>query len=80
LVFFYAINHGVPDTLRDGIFAAAEAFFSLPVDVKEQYSIKRSSHNRGYVAVEVERLDESAAASDYKEAFNIGLELLRFGC
>lgn len=73
--FFYAANHGIPETARDSIFAAARAFFALPTAAKEEYSIKRSRHNRGYVAIEGERLDEAAAKSDYKEAFNVGLEL-----
>ncbi len=73
--FFYVVNHGIPEATRDSIFAAARAFFSLPIASKQQYSIKRSRHNRGYVALEAERLDESSAHSDYKEAFNVGLEL-----
>jgi isopenicillin N synthase-like dioxygenase len=73
--FFYVVNHGIPEAARDVIFAAAQAFFSLPVATKEAYSIKRSRHNRGYVALEGERLDQGAALSDYKEAFNVGLEL-----
>jgi len=73
--FFYVVNHGIPETARDSIFAAARAFFSLPIASKSEYSIKRSRHNRGYVALDGERLDESSARSDYKEAFNVGLEL-----
>jgi isopenicillin N synthase-like dioxygenase len=73
--FFYAVNHGIPDAARESIFAAARVFFSLPAATKQEYSIKRSHHNRGYVAVEGERLDETAATSDYKEAFNVGFEL-----
>jgi isopenicillin N synthase-like dioxygenase len=73
--FFYVVNHGVADATRDGMFAAAREFFALPVAAKEEYSIKRSQHNRGYVALEGERLNEAAAPADYKEAFNIGLEL-----
>jgi isopenicillin N synthase-like dioxygenase len=38
-------------------------------------SIMRSPHNRGYVAMEAERLDQASAVSDHKEAFNVGLEL-----
>jgi isopenicillin N synthase-like dioxygenase len=73
--FFYVVNHGMPETARDSIFAAARAFFSLPVAEKQEYSIRRSRHNRGYVALEGERLDQTAILSDYKEAFNVGLEL-----
>jgi len=70
--FFYVINHGVPAATRNAIFAAAREFFAQPVAFKEQYSIKRSPHNRGYVALEGERLNLMA---DHKEAFNIGLEM-----
>lgn len=73
--FFYAVNHRMPEATREAILAAARAFFSLPLAAKEVYSIKRSRHNRGYVALEDERLNENAVLSDYKEAFNVGLEL-----
>src|SRR5260370_10011591 len=72
--FFYVANHGIPVAARETIFSAARAFFSLPLAAKEECSIKRSRHNRGYVPLEGERLNESAVLSDYKEAFNIGLE------
>jgi isopenicillin N synthase-like dioxygenase len=70
--FFYVTHHGIPVATRDAMFAASREFFALPVAVKEEYSIKRSQHNRGYVAMEGERLNQAA---DHKEAFNIGLEL-----
>jgi isopenicillin N synthase-like dioxygenase len=73
--FFYVVNHGIPEAARETISGAARAFFSLPLAPKEACSIKRSRHNRGYVALEGERLNESAVVSDYKEAFNVGLEL-----
>ena len=73
--FFYVVHHGVAETTRAAMFDAAREFFALPVAVKEQYSIKRSPHNRGYIALEGERLDEAAPRADYKEAFNVGLEL-----
>jgi isopenicillin N synthase-like dioxygenase len=73
--FFYVVNHGVPESTRDAVFAASRQFFSLPAAAKEEYSIQRSLHNRGYIAIEGERLDVSAPLPDQKEAFNIGLEL-----
>ena len=73
--FFYAINHGIPDSVRDAVFAAARTFFALPASVKEDISIKRSPHNRGYIAIEGERLDVNAPLPDQKEAFNVGLQL-----
>ena len=33
--FFAITGHGVPRALRDGAFAAADAFFALPTDGKQ---------------------------------------------
>src|SRR5271170_2000354 len=56
-----------------GIFECAAAFFAAPGAAKDQFSIKRSPHNRGYVGIATESLNRVHA--DLKEAFNIGLEL-----
>jgi isopenicillin N synthase-like dioxygenase len=72
--FFYVTGHGIPDSLRAEVFAAAARLFALPEAEKERVSVKLSPHNRGYVGFGAERLDETAAA-DQKEAFNVGLEL-----
>lgn len=69
--FFYVTGHGIP---TDKVFRAAHAFFALPTAEKEQLSIKRSPHNRGYVGLGGERLD-AQTPPDQKEAFNIGLQL-----
>jgi isopenicillin N synthase-like dioxygenase len=72
--FFYVTGHGIPHTVIAGIFNDAKDLFALPDQAKEALSIQRSRHNRGYVGVAAERLDERASP-DQKEAFNIGLEL-----
>jgi len=72
--FFYVTGHGVSPALIAATFGAAQRFFALPLDQKDALSIARSPHNRGYMAFEGERLDESKPG-DLKEAFNIGLEL-----
>jgi isopenicillin N synthase-like dioxygenase len=72
--FFYVKGHGVAPSLVDAAFARARAFFALPVAEKERISIRRSAHNRGYVAMQGEALDPSKPA-DLKEAFNLGLDL-----
>lgn len=72
--FFYVVAHGVPDTLMRETFAMARDFFSLPEAQKSKASILASRHNRGYVAMQGERLDPSKPG-DLKEAFNIGLEI-----
>jgi isopenicillin N synthase-like dioxygenase len=73
--FFYVTNHGISDATREATFAAAQTFFALPASAKEEFSVKGLPDVRGYVPLEKERLDERAALSDYKEAFDVGLEL-----
>jgi isopenicillin N synthase-like dioxygenase len=72
--FFYIRNHDVPDALMSGIFASAAAFFAESKAAKDEFGIKRSPHNRGYVGIATESLNSTQA--DQKEAFNIGLDLL----
>jgi isopenicillin N synthase-like dioxygenase len=72
--FFLVTGHGVPPGTVAGMFSAARALFAQPQAVKEALSIRRSPHNRGYVALDEEQLDPSRPA-DRKEAFNIGLDL-----
>ena len=72
--FFYVRNHGVPETLLSEIFGQSRDFFALPSSAKDELSISRSRHNRGYVGISSESLNRKDA--DFKEAFNIGLDLL----
>ncbi|SHO65652.1 Isopenicillin N synthase [Pseudoxanthobacter soli DSM 19599] len=72
--FFYLVGHGIAPEVTKGVFDAAATFFALPPAEKDLLSIKRSAHNRGYVAVLGESLDPSKPA-DLKEGFNIGLDL-----
>lgn len=72
--FFVVSGHGIPQTEIDAVFASARAFFALPAAAKDAVSLKRSPHNRGYVALGGEALDPTQGA-DQKEAFNIGLDL-----
>jgi len=72
--FFYAIDHGVPASVRADAFAASERLFAMPQTEKNALSIRLSPHNRGYVALSDERLNP-AAGGDMKEAFNIGTDL-----
>lgn len=71
--FFYVRNHGIPQQLIDSVFAVSQAFFALPPDSKNELSIAKSKHNRGYAGISSERLDSKNA--DLKEAFNVGLDL-----
>jgi isopenicillin N synthase-like dioxygenase len=72
--FFLVTGHGIPEVVTRGMFAAARAFFAGDPAAKAALSIRRSPHNRGYVALGEEQLDPDRPA-DRKEAFNIGLDL-----
>jgi isopenicillin N synthase-like dioxygenase len=72
--FFYVSGHGISSAAKHALFEASRRFFALPLEVKQQVSITRSPHNRGYVGMEAERLN-AQAPPDRKEAFNIGLEM-----
>lgn len=68
--FFAITGHGVPQRVVDDAFAAAHDVFALPAQVKRELAIDVHGHNRGYVGLGVEALDEKAAR-DLKEAFNL---------
>jgi isopenicillin N synthase-like dioxygenase len=74
--FFYVSNHGIPEAMCDGVFAAAREFFALPLETKKQLSCTLSPYrDRGYFAMEDERLNVDSGLPDFKEAFDIALEL-----
>ncbi|QDL94009.1 isopenicillin N synthase family oxygenase (plasmid) [Paroceanicella profunda] len=73
--FFLLTGHGVDPALTAAVFGQAAALFALPQARKEAVGIHLSPHNRGYVALGAERLDDTTGQVDRKEAFNIGLDL-----
>jgi isopenicillin N synthase-like dioxygenase len=68
--FFAITGHGIPATQMAQAFEAGQRLFELDAGAKEALSIRRHGHNRGYVALGVESLDEKAAP-DLKEAYNL---------
>ena len=68
--FFAITGHGIPATQMAQAFEAGRRLFELDAEAKEALSIRRHGHNRGYVALGVESLDEKAAP-DLKEAYNL---------
>jgi isopenicillin N synthase-like dioxygenase len=68
--FFAITGHGVAAERIAETFAAAAEFFALPLPAKRQLAIGVHGHNRGYVALGTESLDENATP-DLKEAFNL---------
>lgn len=72
--FFCITGHGIAQSLVDEVFVQSKRFFAQNTAAKEALSIRRSPHNRGYVALGDERLDASKPG-DVKAAFNIGLDM-----
>jgi isopenicillin N synthase-like dioxygenase len=68
--FFAITGHGVAGQRIDDAFAAAAQFFAQPMEAKQRLAIGLHGHNRGYVGLGTESLDEKAQA-DLKEAFNV---------
>ena len=68
--FFAITGHGVPQAQVDDAFRASAQFFAQPMAAKAPLAIGIHGHNRGYVSLGTEALDEKAAP-DLKEAFNI---------
>jgi len=50
--FFYITNHGVPQDLIDGVFAASKEFHEKPRSYKMRYWSGFTTHHRGYVPLE----------------------------
>lgn len=75
--FFYLINHGVPATLTDRVFAESRRFFALPTEKKREIAIERSPCHRGYFGLGGENLDpkKQLYAGDLKEGIKIGRDL-----
>lgn len=72
--FFYVVDHGVSSELRQRVFEQSQRFFGMSDSEKAALSIKQSPHNRGYIALQDEKLNPEQGA-DHKEAFNIGVDL-----
>jgi isopenicillin N synthase-like dioxygenase len=68
---FELVDHGVPDDVIIGAFAAAERFFALPLETRMQIKIDR--HNRGYVPMH--QTVYPGNRPDLKESFNLGINV-----
>lgn len=71
--FFYIVDHGVPATQVQGLFAQARALFDLPAAEKAAVSIAHSPAMRGHEAIGSQTLD-AESLPDLKESFYCGIE------
>lgn len=53
--FFYVINHGLSEELKDDAFEQSKKFFALPLE--EKMKVLRNKKNRGYSPVLDQILD-----------------------
>jgi len=72
--FFYIVNHGISPTLIKQVFEESKLFFSKSTEEKLAMDITKSSHMRGYFAIEEEK-PEYEAKGDLKEGFDMALDL-----
>ncbi|MCY3561194.1 MAG: isopenicillin N synthase family oxygenase [bacterium] len=73
--FFVVVGHGVQEGVIDDLWAAARAFFDLPLALKRATPAPSADYAYGYSPVEGEVLARSLGASsppDLKESLNIG--------
>lgn len=70
--FFYITGHGVPEMVIDDAASAARTFFRLSPEEKRKVAVTR--HHRGFNALGDARM-YGARRPDYKEFFQIGLDL-----
>jgi isopenicillin N synthase-like dioxygenase len=66
--FFGLVGHGIPRSLQDKLFHAADALFSLPPEEKKKMdrTLIGGLHNRGYELMGTQVLQKDAGA-DQKE-------------
>jgi isopenicillin N synthase-like dioxygenase len=57
--FFYAVNHGVDETMLDDTLEALKKYFALPTDVKMETHNQKTEKFRGYEAFLEGKLDPS---------------------
>jgi len=87
--FMYLVNHGVPQSLINDMFAISKEFFDLPLETKREVAYVPGGF-RGYFGVRAEDLDQYGTErtprrgkkGDLKEGFDAGLEAgrLPLGC
>ncbi|MFQ3613473.1 MAG: 2-oxoglutarate and iron-dependent oxygenase domain-containing protein [Cyanobacteriota bacterium] len=70
--FFYVVNHGVPQDLREQVFVEAKRFFALPLEEKLKIPATRD-HYRGYLALQSKGY--ANGKGDFFEGFKMQLDL-----
>ena len=69
--FFYLTNHGIPQRLSADYLAMAQAFFALPLVVRQSIDKHNSAQFRGWEQLGSELTNNEV---DYREQIDIGVE------
>ena len=69
--FFYAVNHGVSNTVITNAFAASRRFFDQPLEWRMQ--VHKDRFHRGYLPLGTTKYPGKPA--DLKDSFDIGVDL-----
>ena len=69
--FFYALNHGVPESVIENAFGASRRFFEQPVEWRMK--VHKDRFHRGYLPLGTTKYPGKAA--DLKDSFDIGVDL-----
>ncbi|MCC9136603.1 isopenicillin N synthase family dioxygenase [Pontibacter silvestris] len=67
-------NHGLSDELTEKLYAATQAFFALPDEVKQNYEVTELAGQRGYVSKGREKA-KGFNTGDLKEFYHVGQEV-----
>ena len=70
--FFYVTNHGIPDSVFDGVFEATRRYFDLPDDERLAHRMD-DRFRRGFMPQGINQ--HPGFAPDLKESYEIGVDL-----
>ncbi|KAJ4907534.1 2-oxoglutarate (2OG) and Fe(II)-dependent oxygenase superfamily protein [Raphanus sativus] len=70
--FFYVINHGISEELKDEVFKQSKKLFALPLE--EKMKLLRNEKYRGYAPLHDQLFDpDNQVWGDCKEGYSIGV-------
>jgi isopenicillin N synthase-like dioxygenase len=70
--FFYVSNHGIPESVIDGLFGATKRYFDLPVEQRLAHRMDEK-YRRGFMPQGINQ--HPGFAADLKESYEIGVDL-----
>jgi len=63
--FLYAANHGISQSLQDGLYRVIKEFFALPLEEKMKVHINKSASIKGYEALLETKLDATTRGGKF---------------